>query len=848
VTPRVETHGVEPLVDDWTLARAEPGAPRPEGCWPAAVPGTVAAALVAAGEPAMGLDAYDWWFQRPLDVAPPEPGEEVVLRLGGIATIADVEIGGECLLSSPSMFARHTLDLGPHLDGRASDIAIACRSLARASERPPRSRPRFRAPGIDRRLRHFRTTLLGRGPGEAEVVGPYRPALLVRRRTFAIDSWWRRARLDGRRGRFDLDATVRPLGTARPRAARLLLSGGTGEHACDVRLTSLADGRVRMVATLRIDDVAGWLPHTHGAPDLYDVRIDIELVDGESVSIDDVPTGFRAISCRRDEGGGFAIEVSGVPVFCRGAIWAPADSLSLAPSPAEVLARLTALRDAGLNMIRVPGGSIWEDDEFHRTCDRLGVLVWQDLMLTRMDYPLDDPEFASRLTDEVRTELRRVGRHPSSTVICGGNEVEQQEAMMGVAPRIGLRAFTDEVLPALVAELCDGLPLVPCSPSGGDLPFRVSTGVAHYFGVGAYMRPLADARAADIRFASECLAFANVPEQDLLDRLAADTDPELATPGTPGWKRGVPRDPSASWDFDDVRDHYFREAYGLDPVEARRRDADRYLDLSRVAGGEAMAATIGEWRRAASRCAGALVLAAADTAPGAGWGLLDVRGRPKPALAILRRVCLPRAVWILDEGLDGLDVHLANDTPDVFACTLRVALYRNDGTRVAAAEDDVTVAARAVARVGVEELLGRFLDASGAYRFGPRQHDLAVASVHVGGDPVPCLQAFHALAPRSLRCEPPATLGLGASAEWRGDALHLLVGADRPAWGVCARMRGLIADDAWFGLEPGRPRRVVLRPSRGECAAGTLSIAALNAATKVAIEVPGQAGKAVEEV
>src|SRR2546429_2385262 len=53
----------------------------------------------------------------------------------------------------------------------------------------------------------------------------------------------------------------------------------------------------------------------------------------------------------------------------------------------------------------------------------------------------------------------------------------------------------------------------------------------------------------------------------------------------------------AGWDFDDVRDHYLARLFGLDPVNLRYAEHERYLTLSRVVSGEVMAAVFAEWRR-----------------------------------------------------------------------------------------------------------------------------------------------------------------------------------------------------------------------------------------------------------
>ena len=90
----------------------------------------------------------------------------------------------------------------------------------------------------------------------------------------------------------------------------------------------------------------------------------------------------------------------------------------------------------------------------------------------------------------------------------------------------------------------------------------------------------------------------------------------------------------------------------------------------------------GEWRRAGSPCGGGLVLWLRDLLPGAGWGLIDCRGRPKAAYHHLKRAFAPVAVWTVDENLGGVVAHVANDGPAPLSASLRVALYRDGELQV----------------------------------------------------------------------------------------------------------------------------------------------------------------------
>lgn len=754
-------------------------------------------------------DARDIAYRVRFDAEPLADDEEAVLALDGVATAFAVHLDGAVVLDGRSMFERHAVDVSAALrDGGTHELVVRCRALeAVLDELPRRPRQRWRTRIVeDGRLRFVRTAILGRAPGFAPgppIAGPWRPVWLVRRRGVVLEDVALRPRVEGDLGVLELRARMRVAGgpDAGGELAALTgtveLDGPSGAHVAALHVAP--DGTV--TAALRVPAVARWAPHTHGDPVLHDVRV--LLADG--TMLHHARVGFRALTpspshdVARD---GLALAVDGVPVFARGAVWTPVPEDEVRPT-------LEALRDAGMNLVRVPGIGVYEDEAFHDACDELGLLVWQDFMFANFDYPLADDGFRAAVEAEARQVLARVVGRPSLAVLCGNSEVEQQAAMFGVAVDDLLPAargeLFGELLPRLAREAGADVPYVPSSPCGGDLPMHPGTGVDHAFAVGGYRRPLSDVRAAGVRFASECLAFANVPDAEVADG------------------EGVPRDVGADWNFADVRDHYLRELLGVDPDAMRTADRDRYLALSRQVSGEAMAAVFGEWRRAASPCAGGIVLWARDLRPGAGWGLLDHAGRPKVALHRLRDVLAPVAVWLVDEGLGGVDVHVANDRPEPLAATLRVALLAGGAHAVADGAVALEVPAHATVRHGVEALAGRFADAACAYRFGAPAHDAIVAVLERDGRLLG--QAVHF--PARPPVEPVDDLGLRATARRAGDdedggggAVAVTLTAERLAYGVRVAAAGFAPDVDALTVVPGTAREVLLRPVGGAAFAG----------------------------
>ncbi|QCI63692.1 glycosyl hydrolase 2 galactose-binding domain-containing protein [Phreatobacter stygius] len=779
------------LETGWTLALCAPDAATTPaeaealtGWLPAPVPGTVAQALRAAGRWSLGqpgdLHDQDAWYRLRFAATGPQ-----TLRLEGLATLAEVFLDGEPVLVSHSMFLCHEVDFtGTGRHALAIRFKALNPALASAKGPRPRWRPMMITPGS---LRLIRTTPLGHMPGwspPVATVGPWRAITCTTRRApLRVAALSLLPRLDGQTGILDADirfdrAVATPVELA---------CAGAG-----IALDRIAPDR--FAGRLVLDGIAPWWPHTHGEPALHAAAIRA----GET-TIDLGRVGFRRLELDRGgDGTGFGLIVNGQPVFCRGASWMPPDPVALGSG--DPLPLLALARDAGMNMLRISGTTAPASQVFHDACDALGILVWQDLPFANFDYPAADPAFAGLVEAEACQLLDRLQASPSAAIVCGGSEIAQQAVMLGLTPAQTANPLFDDLFPRLTAEHAGQAIYLPHTPWGGPLPFAANQGVTHYFGVGAYCRPIEDVRRAQVRFASECLAFANVPSPA---RLRAST---VRDPNDIDWKAGVPRDAGAGWDFEDTRDHYVGLLSGLDPAALRIDDPERYLALGRAAPAEVMEAVFAEWRRPGSSCAGGLVWFLNDLAPGAGWGVIDAAGEPKSTYFALKRAFRPVHVGLTDEGLNGFGIHLVNETTDTRDLTLVLACYGETPHPLVKTETALTLAPRSATSLSSDALIGRFFDITHAYRFGPPAHDATVARL-VDPDGAVVAEAVHVLPGRAAA---PRDIGLQAQVEMRDGGAALRVSTDRFARFVTIDDDHFEAGDQGFCLTPGESRLIPL--------------------------------------
>lgn len=786
---RVEVNRRTALGSGWEVAAAPAGTPR-EAIdsldWLPTQPGTAAGALRAAGRWDFSqlrvFDAEDWWWRVRFSA---EAGA-AVLGFNGLATLAEVWLDGDLILTSDNMFRSHEVPVtlrGEH------ELVIRCRALASelAKRRP---RPRWRVPMLEQQqLRWFRTTLLGRTPGwspPCPAVGPWR-GVWLETRALEIGLVQLHPRVKDGHGSIAITAAL----DSRTEAALLVI-----ERDGQRFTASLALEDNRWHGSVELEHPALWWPHTHGEPALYRASLEMRHAEGMA-AIDLGSIGFRTIEIDRGNGDDFRVIVNGVQVFCRGACWTPLDPVTLTATADEYRAAIAQARKAGMNMLRVGGAMVYEDDAFHDALDEAGILLWQDFMFANMDYP-DDEAFVANALAEVDQQLDRLHSHACLAVLCGNSEVEQQAAMSG-APR---EYWSPPLFHQAIAERARllGIAYVASSATGGAFPHAADAGPTSYYGVGAYLRGFEDARSSRVRFASECLAFANIPEDSGLPQASTRAHHAL-------WKTRSPRDLGAGWDFDDVRDHYAQRLFGVDPVALRSVDHERYLALGRAATGEAMARCFAEWRRADSPTRGALIWFLRDLWPGAGWGVVDANGDPKSCWYALKHALAPISIAITDEGVNGLALHVCNDPGSPLDARVEIDLYRSGEVPVGHAQTEVHVPAHGAVTLAAALPFDEWLDLSYAYRFGPPLADV----IHVKLVASETLLSDAFWLPAGLPNTRESDIGLSVETSPREDGDVLLrVGTRRFAQSVTVNAPGFTPADNGFHLAPGQYRNVLL--------------------------------------
>jgi len=807
------------LPGNWSLLKTQPNEytdPAEIACaesnWILAhVPGTAALSLREAGlwsiDDKLNFDDYDFWYKIYFNSDADIGGS---LQFDGLATLCQVWLNDVIILESDNMFVSHLVDISKKV--KPKNILYLCFRSLSASFLQRRSRPKWKTKLVDQQqLRWTRTTLLGRIPGWSPPVAPVGPwkAISLCQNPYLTDVEIKTS-INGSVGKVFFSCILMGENSL---AVSLIATLGQPDGKFEDNLSiDICDEKietgVRFSGELSIDNVEKWWPHTHGEPVLYSLKVDV-LQDSVVTNSLDYNVGFKHVSIDR-ESGNFIIKVNHETVFCRGACWTINDIVSLTGTPDDLENTLRLMRDAGANMIRIGGTMIYEQDLFYRLCDEFGIMIWQDFMFANMDYPTEDELFIDSIQTEAAQVLCRLKKHACVSVYCGNSEIEQQASMVGIDKKLWRNEFFASKLPKLCEVHHPDVPYVSSSPLDGVFPFSTDTGITHYYGVGAYFRPVSEVRKHNVKFTSECLGFANIPVERSRNKIL---NGQLPVTHHPKWKERTPRDSGAGWDFEDVRDFYLGQLFSVDPVLMRSFESEKYFALSEVVTGEIMSQVFSEWRSKHSDCSGGLVWFLKDLWLGAGWGIVDSMGVPKACYYALKRIWQPVNVFMTDESLNGIDIHIVNEQNQSLEAELSIDVLNHSVSIVDASVEintfEIKIGPRDSIRFQLDEILGHFYDTTYSYRFGPAKHDVVTASLkdsqgrvlssafYFPNNEIP---AFHLSADISLDLK-----------KINDEIYELYFKSNKFLYAVCIDTPGYLADDNFFHLAPNTLKVVIMR-------------------------------------
>ncbi|MCU7615968.1 glycoside hydrolase family 2 protein [Chryseobacterium sp. PBS4-4] len=261
----------------------------------------------------------------------------------------------------------------------------------------------------------------------------------------------------------------------------------------------LKKGLNKISVPFKIENPHFWQPNGWGKAMTYVLKFALKK-DAQIIDQKDETIGLRTIELiqeKDEKGKSFYFKVNGKPMYAKGTNWIPSDSFTPRITKEKYQKLIKDCKDANMNMIRIWGGGIYEDDEFYKACDENGILVWQDFMFAGSFYPSDE-DFLNNVKEEVKDQVNRLQNHPSIALWCGNNEIDEAIVNWGYQKQFkyskedSLQVWKDykkvfhEVIPNALKENLTSEKNIywPTSPSiGWGHKESLTEGDSHYWGV-----------------------------------------------------------------------------------------------------------------------------------------------------------------------------------------------------------------------------------------------------------------------------------------------------------------------------------------------------------------------------
>ena len=407
---------------------------------------------------------------------------------------------------------------------------------------------------------------------------------------------------------------------------------------------------------------------------------------------------LRVVNEPDEAGKSFYFELNGVPVFAKGANYIPQDNFLPRVTPEQYEQTILDAANANMNMLRVWGGGIYENELFYDLCDRYGIMVWQDFMFSCSLYPAEGA-LLENIRQEAIENVSRLRNHACIALWCGNNECQDAWFNWGWRRRYEKQnpAYAEliwnqfkkqyfEVLPEVVRMYAPNTFYWASSPFASyEGPSDGVNGDSHYWGVWHAEEPISQYNEVRSRFFSE-YGFQAFPEFESVQRYAPEErDWNITSEVMKAHQRGG--------DAANGRiERYLLNEY------RKPSDFRTFLYYNQVLQGDAIKTAIEAHRRDMPYCMGSLYWQHNDCWPVASWSSRDYYGRWKAQHYYARKAYRDVLVSPLVRQ-NRLEVTVVSDRLESASGKLEVKVCRMDGTELQKIERKINVAPNTSARV-----------------------------------------------------------------------------------------------------------------------------------------------------
>ncbi len=430
--------------------------------------------------------------------------------------------------------------------------------------------------------------------------------------------------------------------------------------------------------TYDVDDPKLWWCVGMGEQPLYDFTIEVKK-GVQTIEKQDVRMGIRKIELvteKDSKGETFFFRLNGKPVFAKGANYIPQDIFQDRVDPSRTKKLLDDVVGANMNMLRVWGGGIYEDDTFYQLCDARGILVWQDFMYACAMYP-GNGKFLKTAALEGLEQIERLRQHPSIALWCGNNENNEAwhnwgwQMQFNEAQRTQLwreyNLLFNDILRTYVENNADGVPYWESSPRYGRAnPKNLTEGDSHYWGVWHDEEPFEILNKKVPRFMSE-YGFQSFPEWRTIQSFTEPEDRKLDSKVMLLHQKH-PRGNA-------LIAEYMKRDYNTP------KNFEDFVYVSQLLQAEGMRTGFEAHRRNKPYCMGTLYWQLNDVWPVASWSSMDNFGRWKALHYYVREAFSPvAALPILEDNV--LKIYGVNDQFDSVNVQLSVRASTLNGSKL----------------------------------------------------------------------------------------------------------------------------------------------------------------------